>query len=79
MWLAKMNVSGNVLTAPVRLMKSPRNGNSAEISVLTAMYPPLAMILNSKFFNANGFPLIPNFVSMYSYVGLAKIYNQRIV
>ena len=77
MWLARINVRGNVLTAPVRLMKSPRNGKSAEISVLTAMYPPLAMILNTKFFKANGCPLIPNLVSMYSYVGLANIYKQR--
>ena len=79
MWLARMNVRGIVLTAPVKLMKSPRNGKSAERSVLTARYPPLAMILNVKFFNANVLPVIPNFVSIYSYVGLANIYKQRVV
>lgn len=35
-WFARMNVRGNVLIAPVRLMKSPRNGKRAETNVLTA-------------------------------------------
>lgn len=36
MWFASTNVRGNVLTAPVRLMKSPRNGNSAATKVFIA-------------------------------------------
>jgi hypothetical protein len=36
MWFARINVKGNVLIAPVRLMKSPRNGRRAATSVLTA-------------------------------------------
>ena len=36
MWFARMKVSGNVLTAPVRLMKSPRNGSRAATNVFMA-------------------------------------------
>lgn len=73
MWFASINVSGNVLTAPVRLMKSPRKGNMAEISVVMARYPPLTPILNDKFFIFSALPVIPYFVSKYSYIGLANI------
>lgn len=34
-WFARINVRGNVLIAPVRLMKSPRNGNIADTNVFT--------------------------------------------
>jgi len=34
-WFARINVRGNVLIAPVRLMKSPRNGNRADTNVFT--------------------------------------------
>ncbi|KAL4306265.1 hypothetical protein AHAS_Ahas16G0161000 [Arachis hypogaea] len=33
-WFARTNVSGNVLIAPVRLIKSPRNGSRADTNVL---------------------------------------------
>lgn len=36
MWFARINVRGNVLIAPVRLMKSPRNGRKAATNVLKA-------------------------------------------
>ena len=36
MWFARINVRGNVLNAPVRLSKSPRNGRRADTSVLIA-------------------------------------------
>lgn len=36
MWFARINVRGNVLIAPVRLMKSPRNGRRADTNVLKA-------------------------------------------
>ncbi|MFS7995127.1 hypothetical protein Hanom_Chr12g01114381 [Helianthus anomalus] len=35
------------------------------------------MILNDKFFTASALPLIPYFVSRYSYIGLAKIYKNK--
>jgi len=35
-WFARINVRGNVLIAPVRLMKSPRNGKKADTNVLKA-------------------------------------------
>ena len=35
-WFARINVRGNVLIAPVRLMKSPRNGKRADTKVLIA-------------------------------------------
>lgn len=37
MWLARINVSGKVLIAPVKLMKSPRNGNAADTKVVMPM------------------------------------------
>ncbi|CAN1806713.1 hypothetical protein LINPERHAP1_LOCUS24768, partial [Linum perenne] len=37
-WFANMKVSGSVLIAPVRLMKSPRNGSIADTSVLAVRY-----------------------------------------
>lgn len=36
MWFASINVRGNVLIAPVRLIKSPMNGNKAAMNVITA-------------------------------------------
>ena len=36
MRFARINVRGNVLNAPVRLSKSPRNGRRADTSVLIA-------------------------------------------
>lgn len=34
MWLARINVSGIKLIAPVRLMKSPKNGSRADRNVV---------------------------------------------
>lgn len=73
MWFARINVRGNVLTAPVRLMKSPRKGSIAATSVVMARYPPLTPILNAKFLISSALPLIPYLVSKYSYIGLANI------
>lgn len=36
-WFARINVRGNVLIAPVRLIKSPRNGNKADTNVFKVM------------------------------------------
>ena len=36
MWFARMKVSGNVLTAPVRLMKSPKKGSKADTNEVMA-------------------------------------------
>ena len=66
MWFARMKVKGNVLIAPVRLMKSPRKGRRAETNVFIARYPPLNMMRNPKLRGANALPLTPNFVSRYS-------------
>ncbi|GAV56810.1 hypothetical protein CFOL_v3_00352 [Cephalotus follicularis] len=76
-WLARINVSGNVLMAPVRLIKSPRNGRRADTRVLMARYPPLTVNRNDRLRNANALPLIPYLVSKYSYIGLANIYQQN--
>lgn len=76
-WFARINVRGNVLIAPVRLMKSPRNGSTADTNVFIARYPPLTMIRNDKFLKARALPLIPCFVSKYSYIGLANIYQNH--
>ena len=79
MWLARTKVKGKVLSAPVRLMKSPRNGSSAATRVFTVRYPPLTITLKLRFSNENAFPFpFPYLVSKYSYIGLAKIWTKYI-
>lgn len=72
-WFARINVRGKTLSAPVRDMKSPKNGRRAEIRVFNTKYPPLTEIRNDKLRMANALPLIPYLVSKYSYIGLANI------
>jgi len=63
--------------ALVRFTKSPRNGSNAATNVASPRYIPLANNLTAQFFIEYILSFFhPNFVSKYSYVGLANIYNQ---